>query len=99
MSHTGIMLVNYMCFSFAFLVVNILWLSDIIGLEEDGYYFLPTHLYKKTKMNFVSCVVVSAILIVTNNWWCVPALIYKFLYWISHVGRKEEKKTNEQIRK
>lgn len=95
MSHIGIVLVNYMCFSFAFLVVNILWLSDIIGLEEDGYYFLPTHLYKKTKMNFPSCVVVSAILIVTNNWWCVPALICKFLYWISHVGREEEKKTND----
>lgn len=46
-------------------------------------------------MNFPSCVVVSVILIVTNNWWCVPALICKFLYWISHVGRKEEKKTND----
>ena len=97
MSHTGIVLVNYVCFSLAFLVVNMLWLSDIIGLEGDSYYFLPTHLYKKTKMNFVSCVVVSAILIVTNNWWCVPALIYKFLYWVAHVGRKEEKKMNEQI--
>ena len=48
MSHTGIVLVNYVCFSLAFLVVNMLWLSDIIGLEEDGY-FLPTHLYKKPK--------------------------------------------------
>ena len=59
--------------------------SDDIGFD----YFFPTILYEVTGMNIFGCIVVSILLFCVNYLFCGVVLIIYFIYWITHVGRKD----------
>ena len=59
--------------------------SDDIGFD----YFFPTTLYGVTGMNIFGCIVVSILLFCVNYLFCGVVLIIYFIYWITHVGRKD----------
>ena len=61
---------------------------DIIS-EVMFDYFTPSYLCYKTKMNMFSCAVVSLILIIINYLYCIPVIMIKILYFITHIGRKK----------
>ena len=63
------------------------------NLEKN--YFYPTTLYENTKMNAISCIVVSLILIAINYLYTIPYLLYRAIYFITHVGRNEEEREDE----
>lgn len=72
----------------------------ILGLTHkldnlENNYFYPTTLYENTKMNAISCIVVSLILIAINYLYTIPYLLYRAIYFITHVGRNEEEREDE----
>ena len=66
---------------------------NLDNLEKN--YFYPTTLYENTKMNAISCIVVSLILIAINYLYTIPYLLYRAIYFITHVGRNEEEREDE----
>ena len=59
-------------------------------LDDIGFdYFFPNRLYEETEMNVFGCIMVSILLFCVNYLFCSVVLIFYFLYWITHVGRKD----------
>lgn len=72
-----------MCINFAVMLT-----SDYLD-DFDFDYFFPTTLYEITGMNVFGCVIVSILLFCVNYLYCSVVLIFCFLYWITHIGRKD----------
>lgn len=72
-----------MCINFAVILT-----SDYLD-DFDFNYFFPTELYEVTGMNVFGCVIVSILLFCVNYLYCSVVLIFYFLYWITHIGRKD----------
>lgn len=85
----------------AYFVGHLLYSIHRLFDVYDNYgmdYFLPSTLYKKTKMNKFGCVVCSIFLFIINYLYCstylllllVKKTIWKYIYWLFTVGRKDE---------
>lgn len=71
-------------------IINMYIIVVEIEIEIEPFdYFFPTTLYEVTEMNIFGCIVVSIILFCINYLWCSIVLIFYFLYWITHIGRKD----------
>ena len=65
------------------------------AMNKDVYYFFPWVLYRLTTMNWFGCLFVSLLACIVNPFYCSMMIIgwifykiYKFVFWILHVGRK-----------
>lgn len=58
--------------------------------SKDKYYYFPTHIYKKSKLNIFGSIVVSILAVLSNPGYCIIMTIYAIIYFIFHVGRKED---------
>lgn len=70
----------------AYLIISVLF---CFIFEAENYIitdFTPGNLYKDTSMNKVGCWIVAILCSILGG----AAWIWKFIYWIFHVGRKEE---------
>lgn len=67
---------------FLLLAMNIGVLEDL--LNEDPYYFFPTHIYKRTKLNKFGVALDSLFLFIINFGYCTIMIIN----WLCHVGRE-----------
>lgn len=47
------------------------------------------YIYKHTKMNMVSCIVLYHTLLILNDLAFILIKLIKFIYWITHVGRED----------
>ena len=69
-----------------YLLISVLFCSTL----EQEYYIVtnitPSNLYKDTRMNKVGCWIVAILCHMLGG----AAWIWKFIYWIFHIGRKEE---------
>jgi hypothetical protein len=71
-------IIAYLIFSVFFCLV----------LETECYFITdltPSNLYKDTSMNKVGCWIVCILCFILGG----AAWVWKFIYWIFHVGRKE----------
>lgn len=75
-------LLNFFGISIIAFILNMIFLDDIIS--EDHYYFFPSHVYKRTKLNVFGVVFYSLFLFTINFGYCTIMLVN----WLCHVGRK-----------
>ena len=70
----------------AYLIISVLF---CIALESEYYIvtnLTPSNLYKNTSMNKVGCWIVCILCFILGG----AAWIWKFIYWIFHIGRKDD---------
>lgn len=66
------------------LVYSIIWIT--VFFDGDEMPCTPKGFYKNTKMNRLGCMCVSLVLWI----YCPLIAIFKFFYWIFHVGRRDK---------
>ena len=76
--------------------INLIFRIDFYTNKDTLFYFLPTVIYKNTKMNIFGCILLSIFCFITNYFWCILAIIIliidmiiNFIYNITHVGRQQ----------
>ena len=76
-------------FGILIIIASILFLLNTEALDdiicEDHYYFFPSHVYKRTRLNVFGVVFYSLFLFVINFGYCIIMLVN----WLCHVGRKK----------
>jgi len=69
--------------AFGLLAVNAGILGDL--MNEDPYYFFPSHVYERTTLNKFGVVFDSLFLFIINFGYCIVAMVN----WLCHIGRKD----------
>jgi len=69
----------------------IILVMSIVQFKEDSF-ILPDvfDIYDGTSMNWFGCILVSISIIMFNPIVSIGWLIYKLIYFICHVGRKDD---------
>lgn len=63
-------------------------LKTVAGGCEEFYPLSIVKLYEDTDMNMFGCVLDTLFLILLNPIYSIGRMIYCFIYWLCHVGRK-----------
>ena len=69
--------------AFVLLIANVIILDGL--MEEDPYYFFPSHIYKRTTLNKFGVALDSLFLFIINFGYCIVAMVN----WLCHIGRKD----------
>lgn len=87
----------FLIISFILLFINV-WVDVVIIsnyksiILNDSYYFLPTKVYQRTKMNWFGCIITSMLLFIINFGYCSIVSVCGVIKFLLHVGRKKENK-------
>ena len=58
---------------------------------KNALFFTPNELYRRTKMNIIGCYICSFVIVIIFPIYCIPASIIWIIYYLFHIGRKEDK--------
>ena len=96
-----ILLTAYFLGHLLFTLHEAIHIYDDYGMD----YFLPTTLYKRTKMNMAGCIFCSILLFTVNYLYCSTYLVFLLfkklkivegIVWLFTVGRKDEEMEERQ---
>lgn len=83
---------SYLIFVLGLMYVILVFSMGLISIGNFGDFnftawrVTPSDFYNSTYMNYPACIVVSLIAILMNPLYA----LFKFIYFLAHVGRKKE---------
>lgn len=80
----GILIFGYLCLIYVMILISLI-ISDAY---KDNLWVLPSHIYKKSKLNKFGCYMLFFILLIFNPIYTIGILIGSVIYWGTHTGRK-----------
>ena len=95
------LLILFLMIYICIILVTFVWSFGVVSWQNDEEHWLNASiitLYDNTRMNMFGCIMCSIVLFIANYLYCTISCIIHLVYWISHVGRKDDNSLYEQMK-